>query len=202
MDFTNKEKQTRNKNKFFVSGYERTEKGFGLKLGTLFRSEGNIEEITKNIVHQLEKRMKELPITQYVGSVKFCVPFFNEYTEQAITESITKIFSNKKFELYISKKDLDTSIFFVKIILNDAEVLKETTNIQILKLSTGSPSNIEKNIRSQISKISELYVIDSLVVPKYNLKTKSSLENVLKEKFPNNKYCIYKMVTKNYLVLL
>jgi hypothetical protein len=193
---------TQVKKKFIISGYERTNKGLGLKLGTLLISVGELENITKNIVRQLEKRIKKFPINQYVNSIKFCVPIFSTHTKQAIDFSVKQIFENKNFELYIDKKDFNTRLFFVKIILNDSEELKELNNIQTLKLSTGSANNIEKNIRSQLSKICETYIIDGLVVPKYNLLTKNCLENVLKEKFPNNQYTIYQMVTKCYLVVL
>ena len=138
-------------NKYNLFGISKTIYGNTLKLGTLFPSGGNLNSIKKNIEKQIKSRLSKFNL-EFIYCIKMCVPNKNPNSEQAIKEVIDTIFPNNK-EYFIDKKDNFPKLYFIKIIFDKVIQNERILNLGKFFESSGSDTNIKKNITQQFDKL-------------------------------------------------
>ena len=178
---------------YIISGIFKNSKGLNLKLGTLLKSAGNSNSITRNITKQLSSRLASYNL-KHIYCVKFCVPIVNSTTKTCVQEVVNSIFVSKS-ESFIDTKENLPKILFVKVLFDQKEVSRNF--LGIFSKATGSLVNIHKFISKQLDShletkkeiIENLDLVD-FEIPNCTQNTIQVITTILDKKFGENKFSI------------
>lgn len=165
-----------------------------ISLGEFFPSSGNIYSISKNIQKQFSKRMNGKSIEDIYDLEAIIPKVYQTNTEQAINEVLPLIFPTA-IKRYIYTKELNPDKFFIKITFQNEELQSSILDLGIFSISTGSFTNIKKNIikqfQNRLTKKLEIYSLDifesiQFIVPIHLNNTEYALREALYECAPDN----------------